>query len=212
MKAAEFARRVGDYLVHVTLAENLAGIERYGLLRPLRLAEMCGVPADKIALRDEAVALRADSFSARLNHQKPLLAGRNQVSTFLDEHTLESWAQQLDERVFFWPQRRGAAFAASLKDRGAQAVLAFDSRRFFETFSGRIDLAPINTGSAMRRASLRGDWIYVPARDGWDTFAKNRMSRGLTASRDSVVELSLRDDVLPELLTELRVQNPAILS
>ncbi|MEM1087382.1 MAG: hypothetical protein AAGH90_06605 [Pseudomonadota bacterium] len=202
MDADAFARRVGDRLIHVTLIENLAGIKRHGLLRPTRLAQMCGVSADEIAPRNKAIVLQANGFSARLNHQKPLLAGRNQVPAFLDGHTLQSWAQQLDERVFFWPQRRGQAFAASLQDRGAQAVFELDSRRFFEAFADNVYLSPINSGSAMRRASPRGDWIYVPVLAGWEAFATNRQQRGLTRTRDSVVEVSLRSDVPAPVLTD----------
>ena len=203
MDADAFARRVGDRLVHVTLAENVASIQRHGLLRSARLAVACGADPELILLRSEAVLLSKGDLSARLNHQRPMRAGRAQDSAFLDGHTLESWAAQLDKRRFFWPDRRGQAFAASLQDRGAQAVLELDSRRFFEAFADLIDLSPINSGSAMRRASPRGDWIYVPVMAGWEAFATNRQERGLTRTRDSVVEVSLRSDISLNILSRL---------
>ncbi|MEO1642037.1 MAG: hypothetical protein AAFR74_01790 [Pseudomonadota bacterium] len=203
MDADEFARRVGDRLVHVTLAENVESIERYGLMRPRRLAKTCGVDPESILLRSDAFFLSTGDLKARLNHQRPLRAGRAQESAFLDGYTLESWAAQLDERLFFWAQRRGDAFAASLKDRGKQTVLELDSRRFFDAFVEYIDLSPINSGSAMRRASFRGDWIYVPVTAGWEAFATNRIARGLAKTRDSVVEVSLRGDIPAQTLSHL---------
>ena len=202
-----FAQKVGPRLLHFTLAANLPSIEQNGLLRPITLAQMCSVPIERLILRTDALPLRGNGVSARLNSQAWLVAGRRQADQFLDGHSLESWSRQLDERLFFWPDRKGAAFAKSLTDRGDFAMLEVDSRRFYEAFREQIYLSPINSGSAMRKPARRGDWIYVSAKARWDEFADNRIRRGLTASRDTVVEVSLKSDISPALLKDLRVEN-----
>ena len=205
MDAQEFARRVGDHLIHVTLAENIPSIEENGLIRPVKMAAICSVPTKSLLLRTEALKLRSAGISARLNSQAWLVAGRNQASNFLDGHSLETWSAQLDDRLFFWPKQKGEAFARSLSNRGDHVALQLDSRLFYDAFSAQIDLAPINTGSAMRRAARRGDWIYVPAQASWDTFADNRIKRGLTKTRDSVTEVSLKTDIPRDILASLRL-------
>ncbi|MEM7492793.1 MAG: hypothetical protein AAF296_05385 [Pseudomonadota bacterium] len=207
MDASLFAQKVGPTLLHFTLAENLPSIERNGLLRPITLARICDVPIEHLMLRTEALQLHSAEVSARLNSQAWLVAGRRQADHFLDGHSLEGWSRQLDERLFFWPYRKGAAFAKSLTDRGDFAMLEMDSRRFYEALRDQIDLSPINSGSAMRKPARRGNWIYVSAKADWVEFAENRIRRGLTASRDTVVEVSLKSDISPVLLKDLRIEN-----
>lgn len=195
-----FVRLVGERLVHVTLASNLPGIEANGLLRPETLARRTGVEPDSLALRRERAVLVAGGFTATLNHQLPLLAGRN--TDFLDWHTLLSWAKRLDRRVFLWPGHARTAFEGSLGADTAQ--IALDARAMFRAFGPLIDLAPINTGSATRRPARRGDWIYVPATEA-ARFPDNRRSLGHATANDTVAEVSLRADIPPEALTTMRV-------
>ena len=63
---------------------------------------------------------------------------------------------------------------------------------------------PINTGDATRRPVKRGDWIYVPATAEADDFRQNRVRRGLATTPDAVQEISLRADVPPDLLADMR--------
>jgi len=138
-----------------------------------------------------------------LNHQKPLLAGRKRAAEFLDGHCLKSWAESLDRRLFFWPGGRGVDFSSSLTDRGTVVALECGAEALFDLYAASLDLAPINTGSAMRSASKRGDWIYVPATASINQFRDNRRKRGLVKGRDSVVEISLRSDIDPDLFDRL---------
>lgn len=202
-KAEEnFVALVGDRIVHRTLAENATGIAACGLLRPSTIAALAGVAEESLALRRERTLLRFGNHHARLNHQKPLLAGRSRAADFLDGHSLQSWACQLDRRVFFWPGRAGTAFRASLDGAGAACDYRLDSRRFFRTFGDLIDLSPINSGSALRVPAKRGDWIYVPAPRA-ESFRANRRARLGKQSADTVQEISLRADIPPELWSEL---------
>lgn len=189
MTAEEFVRLVGPTLVHITPASNLAGIQTDGLLPAATLAARAGVPADDILLRADRRLLRSPAGTAQLNHQRPLRMGLNKAADFLDGHTPQSWAAQLDRRIFLWPARKGAAFAASLAQQ--TAVLTLDARRLFDALAGYIDLSPINSGNAQRRPARRGDWLYVPALSNVEAFRENRRARGLVRTRDSVTEVSL---------------------
>lgn len=198
MDREEFSNLVGGTLRHVTLKTNLPGIRQNGLLRASTLIEAAQEVSRPPCPRSEAYTFDFAGLSVTLNHQKPLLAGRKRVADFLDGHCLESWAIGLDHRLFFWPGGRGADFFSSLTDRGTVIALECDATAFFDLYAALLDLAPINTGSAMRSTSKRGDWIYVPVTASIDEFRKNRRARGLVKGRDRVVEVSLRCDISPK--------------
>ncbi|MEM6654038.1 MAG: hypothetical protein AAF582_15675 [Pseudomonadota bacterium] len=195
MTRDEFARLVGGVLSHVTLTRNLPGIRENGLMSAASLLARHGSTIEIQTPRNHAASLHEGAQEVMLNHQKPLLAGRHRVADFLEGHSLRSWAAQLDRRIFFWPRTHRREFTSSLTDRGAIAVLQCDARRLFDLAADRLDLAPINTGSAMRRAAYRGDWIYVPATQSLEQFENNRRIRGLSRRPDRVVEVSLRRDL-----------------
>lgn len=189
MTQAEFTALVGPQLLHITAAANAAGIAVTGLQSAAELAAQAGGPA-QIALRTDRHVLTGPFGTATLNHQRPLLAGRRRAAAFLDGHTLASWAQVLDRRIFFWPAKRGAAFARSLG--GACHVLRLDAARLFARFAAFLDLSPLNSGNAARRAAVRGDWLFVPATAPRAAFTQNRRRRGLVRGADTVTEVSLR--------------------
>lgn len=203
MTAEEFVRLVGPRLVHITPTRNLVGIEAIGLLPAAMLAERAGVHAEDIILRQDRRLLDLPSGAAQLNHQRPLRMGLNKAVEFLEGHTPESWAAQLDKRIFFWPSEKGASFAKSLSSDAI--ALAIDARSFFEAFIDHIYLSPINSGNADRRPARRGDWIYVPTRNGVETFRENRRRRGLVKNRDSVAEISLTSHIPIATLRTLTV-------
>ena len=198
MDRKEFSDLVGGTLRHVTLKTTLPGIQQNRLLRASTLIAAAkgigGLPCP----RSEVYSFNVAGLSVTLNHQKPLLAGRKRAAEFLDGHCLKSWAASLDHRLFFWPGGRGAEFSSSLTDRGTVIALECDATAFFDLHAASLDLAPINTGSAIRSASKRGDWIYVPVTASIDEFRENRRARGLVKGRDSVVEVSLRCDIIPK--------------
>lgn len=202
MTEDEFAALVGEELLHVTPAGNLAAIGALGLLRPLSLARRAGLDPEVLVLRDRTVTLDLPEGVARLNHQLPLRAGRRQA--FLDGATLEDWSRQLDGRVFLWPARARMAFAGSVAAREPVATLRLDARGLFRAMAAAIDLAPINTGSALRRPARRGAWIYVPATAPMAELRERRRLRGLVRSPDGVAEVSLRADIPAPLLARLR--------
>ena len=201
MNAAAFRKLVGPTLIHVTRTQNAAGIMCQGLLCASELARQAGVDERDILLRRDRRMLATQNGVAQLNHQLPLRLGLNKAAQFLDGHSLESWAAQLDRRIFFWPSRKGTAFAASLGEKSL--VLTLDAEAFFEALSESIYLSPINSGNADRRPAWRGDWIYVPASAGVEAFRENRVRRGLVKSRDAVSEISITCPLPIDVLSKI---------
>lgn len=199
-----FVALVGERILHRTMVENCAGILSNGLIRPDQLAALAGVPANSLALREDRVQLTVPGFCARLNHQRPLLAGRNVQSDFLDGHTIRSWAENLDGRLFFWPEKGGDAFGNSLNADGESFDFVLKSRAFFRRFGSLIDLSPINSGNARRKPARRGDWLYVNANDA-AAFRYNRRDITGKQSSDQVCEISLRADIAVDDLIMLLV-------
>ena len=199
MSRETFLALTGPQLVHVTAARNAPGLAALGLCRPATLARLAGRDPGGIALRRDPVTLHTPAGVAVLNHQRPLLAGREQA--FLDGTDLAGWAAQLDGRVFFWPGRARTAFDASIGAREPTLTLRIDAGGLFDAFADRLDLSPINSGSATRRPVRRGDWLYVPATEA-DRFADNRRLRGAVKGRDRLAEVSLRADIPPEWLAD----------
>jgi hypothetical protein len=199
MTADEFAGLVGETLTHVTLAENMPGVRALGLMRPMMLARLAKRKPGDLLLRDERLQLDLGKHTARLNSQFALRFGIASAATFLDGHTIESWSEQLDGRIYFWPQAGGEAFGESHGEHRT-STLVLDSRRFFERLGPAIDLAPVNTGSARRKPARRGDWIYVPATRASEDFRLNRVRMGLKKTPDTVTEVSLRADIPPDIL------------
>ncbi|MCB1357739.1 MAG: hypothetical protein KDK53_15020 [Maritimibacter sp.] len=196
---------MGDRIAHCTARENLPGIRALGLLPPARLARAAGIPETDILLRHARMRLDTPAGPARLNHQKPLLHGAAAARRVLDGHTPESWAAQLDARVFFWTKTRGRRFAASVSRDVPTVTLWRDTRAVFDAYRAGIDLCPINSGNFLQGGAQarRGDWIYVSADRGLAHFRDNRRQRGSVSRPDRVVEISLRGAIPADRLAAL---------
>ncbi|MBQ2262167.1 MAG: hypothetical protein II336_12440 [Loktanella sp.] len=196
---ADFVRAVGSRLLHCTARANLGGIATYGLLPPALLARLAGQDPQRLALRrDRLVLTMPDGSTAQLNHQLPILHGLAAANRVVDGHDAISWACQLDERVFLWPQRKGDAFMKSVERDSDIACLSFDTGAVFDLCADRLWLSPLNSGNFRQGGAhaRRGDWIYCRASDGITAFRNNRRDRGLVAGTDIVGEVSLTGDGL----------------
>lgn len=196
-----FVKAVGERLAHVTASENLPSIRTHGLLPAETLAHHAGLNPSALALRNERMRIGR----ATLNHQKPILHGIKAAHRVLDGHTPHSWAQQLDQRIFLWPERKGQAFAKSIARDLDITILWLDTAKLADALADHIDLSPINSGNFTQGGAhaQRGDWIYVPLTSGLATFRHNRSKRGLKRTPDSVTEISLRCPIAPSLLGTL---------
>lgn len=203
---SEFVKHLGPRVAHVTAASNLAGIQRYGLLSAHALAKATG--HTRITLRDKRLRLVSQDHDAMLNHQRPILHGLAAANAIVDGYDAAGWAAQLDTRIFFWPDRRGFAFANSIKRDIPIAVIWLDTERLFSTFGDSLFASPINSGNFVQGGAhaRRGDWIYTPVSEGFAAFRHARLERGLVKSTDIVKELSLTEAISPTVLTSLTVQ------
>jgi hypothetical protein len=201
----EFVALVGGSIWHITATENLAGIMAHGLKRPSTLLREARGSEELLILRRDRVQFTVNGHTARLNNQEALRAGIKSAAKFLDGHTMETWSAQLDGRIFFWSKKKGLAFEGS---HGALQTtkLEIDARRFIRELAPHVDLAPINTGSAKRKPTRRGDWIYVPATKPVEEFRRNRIHMGETKTPDDVGEISVRADIPAATLKGLLVQ------
>ncbi|MEM6372903.1 MAG: hypothetical protein AAF727_09015, partial [Pseudomonadota bacterium] len=194
-------RQVGGRLAHVTARCNVASIRATGLRSAHALAQDGGVSPADLCLRKT----RVTAGSALLNHQKPIVHGLRAARRVLDGHTPDTWAAQLDRRIFLWPRARAARFAASFRRSVDTEILWIDPVRLGAAMWDHLDLCPLNSGSFEQGASkaVRGDWIYVPLSRGLDAFRDNRRLRGHATRRDSVGEVSLRAPLPASILNEV---------
>lgn len=206
MSADWLIKAIGPRVAHITARSNLDGIERLGLLPPVALARRAGVSPGSLVLRDHRVVIESDGVNATLNHQRPILHGLVAARTILDGDTPESWARRLDERVFFWPERRMARFAKSLASDLESVVIWLDTRALMDCCGGRLAASPINSGNFRQGGAktARGDWLFVPVLKGADAFRLNRKRRGLVKTRDAVAELSVEGGISAADLAAIR--------
>ena len=206
MNVDALIRAIGPRVAHCTASENMRGIETHGLQSAADLAKRLHHPASTIALRDDRLRLVHNGETARLNHQRPILYGLEAANRIVEGHDAQSWAEQLDQRIFFWPERRGKAFMASVKRDVPITVLWLDTRGLIEQYGDHLWLSPLNSGNFTQGGAhaIRGDWLYVPVTAGLEAFRENRRKRGLTKNRDTIIELSLTCPLPATTLKALR--------
>nr|WP_234984228.1 hypothetical protein [Roseivivax jejudonensis] len=192
----------------MTAQANVPGIVRHGLLPAATLARACGVDPRDIILRSERRALRGPAHAATLNHQLPILHGRAAADRIVDGHDAASWAELLDARVFFWPERAMRAFGRSLARDLDALVLWFDTARLLAAAPDRFALSPINSGNFRQGGAhaRRGAWLFVPVVSGLDAFRVNRQRHGAGRGRDAVREVSLCGALAPEAVAAARIE------
>lgn len=205
MSEAAFLALTGPVLWHLTPPGNLTGIHRFGLLRAARLIEIAEEDPAALALRASPVSLRLEAgLRATISTREGLAqaAGKD----FLDGYTLEGWAMAADSRVYLWPGAvRGEEEEAGPPTSDGLAAIAIDAARLYRVLGSETDIAPINTATALRQPSRRGDWIFTPAQKA-EEFPKARMARGLVSRADRAVEISLRSDLSPARLAMVLAQ------
>lgn len=191
-------------LYHVTDRAAWPMIERHGLLTTDQIAErFVSDPAERERLRTErrtdfVVVHDGPDGRVTVNDNLPLhygpLAGK------LDDGlSPPEWLRILNGRVYFWPDmERGAGFLRAGRRGGREKLLlVFDTRSLAAACEGRLDLAPFNTGSAIRVPARRGRATFTPAGAvGWDEW------RRLRGRLDRVAEVSVRGGV-PDALDHL---------
>ncbi len=111
----------------------------------------------------------------------------------VDGYDATGWAEYLDERIYVWPERRGAAFRASVARDLPLAILWLSTEALLARHADQLTLSPINSGNFRQGGARvrRGPWLFVPASAGLAAFRENRRKRGLVRGPDKVAEISL---------------------
>lgn len=179
-------------------------IERLGLLTTDQIVErFVDDPQAAARLRTErrrdfVVVHDGPDGRVTINDNLPLHFGN--LAPHLDDGlTPQEWLRMLNGRTFFWPRfERGAGFLRAGRRGGRRKLLlTFDTRSLAFAHADRLDLAPINTGSAVRKPARRGQRTFTPAASvGWSEW------RRLRGRLDNVAEISVRGGV-PDALDHL---------
>ena len=108
-----------------------------------------------------------------------------------DDLTPSDWLKMLNNRVFFWPSPHFGEqhLNSRLKLGFACEWQVYDTLRLLRPVWARAEIAPINTGSTLRKPARRGLATFAPL-DGLD-YPAWRKSRG-NASPDMIKEVTVR--------------------
>lgn len=184
-------------LFHLTDPLAWPGILRHGLLSASRLLALFEVPAaERLAVerarRPGPVTLAHPAHGRAVLSDNLPLSEKALAACLDDGLSPADWLGLLNARVFFWPDERSlAAHLAARFLRGKpRLLLVFDTRPLLRAHAERVDLAPINTGSTIRRPARRGRATFTPLLalpyPHW---------RRLRGGLDSVREVTVRDAV-----------------
>jgi hypothetical protein len=157
MSPGELAR-LHPRLHHLTDPDLEPSLRRLGLLPASTLVERFEVP---LAQRDTLT--HPVHGVARLHDNSPL--SETALRACLDDDlTPEDWLVELNRRVFFWPTEADLAahLAARFNRDRDKLVLSFDTLGLATAHAEQIEIAPINTGSTIRKPARRGRSTFAP--------------------------------------------------
>jgi hypothetical protein len=179
-------------LFHISLAQNVEQVMRYGLLSTSALLDLCEVDGEKRFKIESCQRPRpiriSDSVHEEflINDQAPMIAAS--LSKCLIDLSPEQWCRSLNSRVFFWPTNKRLArhLGATLATRHPRIVFSFQTRTIFDVLDfDSFEFSAINSGNTMRKAAQRGSATFLKAK-GYP-FQERRKSRGLG---DAVAEVT----------------------
>ena len=166
------------------------GVRRHGLLTAAQIAASAGIVLPTTPRPGPIRATLPDGTAVTITDNLPL--SFEALAPVLDDGlTPEDWLAMLDDRVFLWPDRRLAAGNLRARRRLGYASewQCYDAATLLTPVWDRAEIAPINTGSTVRRPARRGRATFAPlgALD-WDAW---RRARGRKAP-DRVKEVTVR--------------------
>ncbi|WP_148053127.1 DUF7002 family protein [Pseudomonas brassicacearum] len=180
-------------LFHITHPQALPSISKYGLLSTSHLLELFDVPSEDRSLL-EAMRRPTNIEIEHPVHGKAILTDNTPLmvkalSQCLDDglHPAD-WMRLLNQRVFFWVDEKNMTnhLRASTHRREKRVVMVFDTLSVARANFKKIELAPINTGSTVRKAARRGLSTFSPAH-----LYNYRDWQKLRGGRDRIKELTV---------------------
>lgn len=184
-------------LYHITRPWAVASIKKHGLLSASKLLKLFGIPSEqRKSIEGRRRATNIDITHpihgfATLTDNGPLSEAA--LAQCLDDGLSPAdWMRLLNQRVFFWVDQSNVAnhLRANIKSGEERVVLIFDTLSIVRAHHQQTELAPINTGSTIRRPARRGLGTFSPAH--LYTYSEWRQLRG---GRDHIKELTIRDGI-----------------
>jgi len=180
---------------------------RYGLLSTKALLDLCEMDGEarsqiEMCQRPQAVPISHPIHGTFLiNDQAPMNAAA--LERCLIDLTPQQWCESLNSRVFLWPTRErvtrhlGARLAAGTK----RIVLSFETKSLFSALDvDLVELSPINSGSTLRKAALRGSNTFHRLCDY--PFHERRRNGGV---KNAIAEITYPYAITPTQLKTIRM-------
>jgi hypothetical protein len=156
-------------IYHMAQADAWPQIKRHGLLSTQILLDRLQLTNEERATianerKCKSVPRRNASFGlVTLRDQCPL--NEKKLEKALEPGTtVIEWSSLLNRRVFFWAQKKSLDGFLGAKNyrHHPQLVIAVNTRKLFEAYKGKIEVADINTGSLLYNPALRGKDTFQP--------------------------------------------------
>jgi len=199
-------------LFHVSLARDVDQILNHGLLSTTALLDLCGYEGENRSQIESCQRTHVVSISHPfhgkflINDQAPM--SEAPLRKCLIDFTPREWYESLNRRVFFWPtQARLEKYLAARLARGRQRlVLSFDTRSLLDVLDyDLLELSPINSGNATRKAARRGSETFLKLRAF--PFQERRRAVGLGKA---VAEVTCPYALGPDTLGQLAFSSATI--
>lgn len=168
MTSDDFSRR-HPKLFHVAFAAGWQGILRNGLWCPEELTRRLGWSEGRreswLTSRRAAWGGFDDPVLGRVTFRDQGGIPKTGLGAALIDVSEADWYRELNRRVYFFVDRRGADRFAGAYSGQPQAVFTVDTERLLETCRDRVALSTINTGYAMRQPAPRGLNTFIALDD-----------------------------------------------
>jgi hypothetical protein len=197
-------------LYHVTTPGAVCGMIRHGLLPTSSLLDLFEIVGEQ-RVGIEARPRAAEAVIEHATHGRAVISDNSPLTIESLERCLDDglrsvdWLKMLNERVFFWADRRAVArlLDARINRDRARDVLVVDTLSLARGLADRMDMTPINTGATIRRTARRGLSTFAPVQahsyQAWQR---------LRGRRDRVLEVTVRGgipDINEHLIDVVRV-------
>lgn len=152
--------RCFPYLYHMAEPGSWDSIRKLGLLSTSALLDFCGIVGEERCRiesqhRSKAVLLPCKEKIV-IRDQKPVSDSALR-KCLTGGMTPSEWYETLNRKVFFWvTEKRLNRMLRAYRKEESNTVLVIDTDKLLARSSLSITLSSINTGSARRRAALRG--------------------------------------------------------
>lgn len=207
-------------LFHLTAPDAWPSIQHQGLLPTETLLRQIGLPQEDIdelthkPRPNRVTFLDTPLGPIELNDNSPLSLKKLEVC--LDDVEPWEWCEMLAQRVFFWAdEARGLSRLKNAKRNRdiVRDVLVIDTLGLARAYQGQIELCPLNSGSTIHKAALRGRWLFAKMTDysfeDWSNLRREKQAEcgwPVAQAKDKILEVTIAGAVpdIAEFVIERR--------